>query len=328
MQLTLDMPIAPLQAYLEDKELIATNNVIESIEKPGEGNMNVVLRAVGSAHNVILKQSRPFVNKYPQIAAPADRIDKERQFYNLAKLVDGLGDFLPRILGYVEGDRLLALEDLGSTSDYTYLYQLGAQISKDDLDQARLFLDKLHGHSFDAMTVASFPRNAEMRTLNHEHIFKYPFMEENGLDLNTITSGLGDFAKKYQNDSALKSKALKVGERYFGSGQQLLHGDFFFGSWLKTDHGFKVIDPEFCFFGPAEFDVGVMLAHLDMARQIYDVDSILGDHSLDLDRDLVQHFQGMEIMRRIIGLAQLPLTLSLEEKKDLLERAYEQLMQG
>jgi len=39
--------------------------------------------------------------------------------------------------------------------------------------------------------------NAEMRTLNHEHIFAFPLQRTNGLDLDTITPGLasmpGDF---------------------------------------------------------------------------------------------------------------------------------------
>jgi len=286
----------------------------------------VVLRAVGTSGNVILKQSRPFVNKYPQIPAPIDRINKERQFYNLTKMVGGLTDFLPTIMGYVENDCLLVLEDLGVASDYTSLYEPGQKISQEDLKAALAFLNGLHGHTFDAMTISSFPRNAEMRTLNHEHIFKYPFVENNGLDLDTITPGLGEAANKYQRDPELKKKALKLGESYFGSGERLLHGDFFFGSWLKTDKGLKVIDPEFCFFGPAEFDLGILLAHLEMARQTYSFEAILRDHSLDLDRHLVKQFRAIEIMRRIIGLAQLPLTLSLEEKTQVLEKAYADLM--
>lgn len=41
----------------------------------------------------------------------------------------------------------------------------------------------------------------------------------------------------------------------------------------------------------------------------------------EFDEDLRQAFTGVEIMRRIIGIAQLPLALSLEEKSVLLEEA-------
>jgi 5-methylthioribose kinase len=36
---------------------------------------------------------------------------------------------------------------------------------------------------------------------------------------------------------------------------------------------------------------------------------------------LVDAYRGMEIMRRLIGIAQLPLSLTIDEKKALLERA-------
>jgi 5-methylthioribose kinase len=39
------------------------------------------------------------------------------------------------------------------------------------------------------------------------------------------------------------------------------------------------------------------------------------------DAHLAAQITGMEILRRIIGLAQLPLELSLEERKDLLAEA-------
>ena len=54
----------------------------------------------------------------------------------------------------------------------------------------------------------------------------------------------------------------KVGDIYLSDdGGVLLHGDYYPGSWLKTDAGFRVIDPEFCFLGPPEFDLGVLAAH-------------------------------------------------------------------
>jgi 5-methylthioribose kinase len=41
----------------------------------------------------------------------------------------------------------------------------------------------------------------------------------------------------------------------------------------------------------------------------------------DFDEKLLNQFVGVEILRRIIGLAQLPLSLSLETKKELLKEA-------
>jgi 5-methylthioribose kinase len=67
-----------------------------------------------------------------------------------------------------------------------------------------------------------------------------------------------------------------------------------------------------------------MLAHLHMARQPETIhQQVLTGyvrHSA-FDDSLLQQFTGIEILRRLIGLAQLPLTLSLDEKARLLQLA-------
>jgi 5-methylthioribose kinase len=172
--------------------------------------------------------------------------------------------------------------------------------------------------------------NRAMRTLNNEHITHYPFLEDNGFDLDTIQSGLQDLAMPYKRDADLKKTVQQLGAVYLAEEHPskpvtLLHGDYYPGSWLQTASGTKIIDPEFCFFGPAEFDLGVMIAHLMLAEQPPTVlNTVLTNYqqSTDFDERLRQRFTGVEILRRLIGLAQLPLTLSLDRKRDLLEDAY------
>ncbi len=94
--------------------------------------------------------------------------------------------------------------------------------------------------------------------------------------------------------------------RYLGPGATLLHGDFFPGSWLHDDSAPWIIDPEFGFYGPPEFDVGVLLAHLNLAGQ----DDALSEHVWEayaapggFDRSLAQGFAGIEIIRRLLGVS-------------------------
>ena len=82
-----------------------------------------------------------------------------------------------------------------------------------------------------------------------------------------------------------------------------------------------IIDPEFCFFGPAEFDVGVLVAHLLLAGN--SLEYALGiftryDGPEDFSESLALGFAGVEIMRRLLGVAQLPLRADLRDKKMLL----------
>ncbi|MCY7290983.1 MAG: phosphotransferase, partial [Ferruginibacter sp.] len=189
------------------------------------------------------------------------------------------------------------------------------------------FLNELHGSvikNYDPLL-----QNAAMKKLNHEHIFLYPFMEDNGLNLNNVTEGLHELSLQYKTDNALKEKARLLGLKYLEEGDILLHGDFYPGSWLQTNTGIKVIDPEFCFYGCAEFDVGVMIAHCYLSAQPQNIiETILKTYKKkdDFNLPLLHQFIGIEIMRRIVGLAQLPLVSTLQTKERLLQKSYELIM--
>ena len=73
-----------LYTYLKDEVLfLEDNEVVERTEIPGEGNMNVVLRVQTNLRSIILKQTRPYLNKFPNISAPIKRIEVEKEFYKL-----------------------------------------------------------------------------------------------------------------------------------------------------------------------------------------------------------------------------------------------------
>jgi 5-methylthioribose kinase len=165
-----------------------------------------------------------------------------------------------------------------------------------------------------------------MRKLNHEHVFSFPLNSGNGLSLDSITPGLSALARQLQQNVAFCKAVAEAGAAYLNSRAEgcLLHGDYFPGSWLRTEHGVFVIDPEFCFYGPPEWDVGVMLAHLHLAGQ----PAAMGNRALSmytahapLDRTLLSKFAGVEIMRRLIGVAQLPVAYGLRAKEELLHLA-------
>ena len=169
--------------------------------------------------------------------------------------------------------------------------------------------------------------NREMRALNHAHVFEIPLATENGLNLDGITPGLADVARVLKDDLDYVRAVRRLGqELYLGQGRGLIHGDFFPGSLLRTSSGTKVIDPEFGHFGFPEFDWGVFLAHLFLADQpAASVSRWVrrGRGQPGLDGDAMLSAAGVEIMRRLMGYAQLPLSCGLERKRDLLERSRE-----
>ena len=295
---------------------------IVSVEKPGEGNMNVVLRVITNQRSFILKQSRPFVQKYQDIPAPEDRINVEFQFYKTIEN-PSISKHIPKVLAHDPNQYLLLLEDLGNCKDMSFIYNNG-KIETSEIETLVQILSNIHKSS----VTNSYPENKELRALNHQHIFVLPFMENNGFSLDDIQIGLEDLSKPYKNDSQLKTIITQVGNRYLSEGTVLLHGDYYPGSWMAKEDQIFVLDPEFSFKGFPEFDLGVMAAHIVIATgNKLMISSIKNTYDLTLDEPLFLQITGIEIMRRIIGLAQLPLDKTLEEKKELLEIARTLIME-
>lgn len=288
---------------------------ILKLARAGEGNMNLVVRVTTSSRSVILKQSRPWVEKYPSIPAPEARLLVEAAFYGAVADERAVAGMMPALLQVDPESRSALIEDLGQSADCTALYG-GAKF---DLTSLVLWLGSLHALEVEATDLL---RNRAMRSLNHAHIFDLPMTGEHGMDLDDVTPGLQSVAADFRCRAGLGDRVAELGRSYLDDGVTLLHGDYYPGSWLRTDAGLKVIDPEFCFLGPAEFDVGVLLAHLEISGYSRSESTrLLEIYPLRLDETLAWSFAGVEIMRRLIGVAQLPIKRGLEEKARLLARA-------
>jgi 5-methylthioribose kinase len=310
-----------IERYVVTRALVNAGALPIAIERAGAGNMNLTLRvmpAVGPSF--ILKQGRPWVEKYKQIPAPAERTLVEAGFYSLVQADPFLAGRMPAILDFDRDNLVLVLEDVGK-SDLSSVYGSGST----ELGTVHELLEWLAQLAVVAVPDNSRPllANRAMRVLNHEHIFRLPLAVNNGLDLNRITPGLQNAADNLLADADYRDAVTALGARYLADGQTLVHGDYFPGSWLKTAAGVRIIDPEFCFLGEPEFDCGVMAAHLLIARCGRDPVEAIADsvRRRGLDAALVAAYAGVEIMRRLIGVAQLAVTYDLDRKCALLEHS-------
>ena len=265
--------ISSLERYAKGRGFISADESLVSAEKAGEGNMNLTLRLKTDTRSFILKQARPWVEKYPQIPAPDSRALVETAFYEAATTRTTLRDAMPKLLASDPDARVLVLEDLGEARDFTSLYS-GDRLSQADLDALVSYLVALHVRWKELPKIFN---HREMRVLNHKHIFRLPLQPDNGIDLEAFTDGV------------------------------------------------RIIDPEFCFMGTAAFDVGVMLGHLYLANQPEElIDRVFSSYGADASTAaLSRQCAGVEIMRRLIGVAQLPLGYGIDKKRELLELSQE-----
>jgi 5-methylthioribose kinase len=305
--------------YLTDIGILSSVAGPVQVSRAGEGNMNCTLRVITPERRLIVKQGRPWVEKYDHIAAPWERTLVEAAFYEAIARDRRLTARMPRLLYVDRASRILVLEDLRAP-DFTSIYA-GEIIDWATVNTLSNYLRNLHALAVEPSHRAVFA-NRGMRALNHEHMFRFPLQASNGLDLDRITPGLETAASALKHDRAFAVRVGELGEIYLADGSQLVHGDFFPGSWLQAPDGPMIIDPEFCFLGRGEFDFGVLIAHLVLAAQAPAlVDRVREAIPPAYDDALAMQFAGVEIMRRLIGVAQLPVDAPLQQKQAWLEWA-------
>lgn len=325
--------VAALRSHLIALGWIDPASTIQGLSSPGAGNMNHTLRVHLQGHSVptlILKQSLPYVAKYPDIPAPIARDQSEAAFYQSISTNLKLAERCPNLHGHDQANHLLCFEDLGAGLDFTHLYPQDAALApgateafQPALTGLLAWLSQLHRQPLlntTAEAIPSIPSNRAMRKLNHEHIFALPFTANNGFaEFEEVAAWQAELTQ----DSQVLQRIEALGELYLGTSNAaldtssaLLHGDFYPGSWLQAStatHQVHVIDPEFGFVGPAEFDLGVFSAHLTFAgwnsaalqklQQSYQPPA-------NFNPLLAAQFGAVEIMRRLLGVAKLPMKTS------------------
>lgn len=327
-----DDDLAPM---LHSKGWLGGDESIQRVESAGEGNMNWTLRVVTQRRSFILKQSRPWVAKFPAIAAPVQRALYEIRFYETVAPIESVSCRMPKLLGSDACQYLLVMEDLGAASDGSFLYEGSGEWLKqnaaDFFGEQIDWLGDLHRETMTEHPPSDF-RNLDLRKLNHEHIFHIPLLDPPELDVDSFTPGLAEVAAWTRKQRSLVEACQSLGQSYLSPDASrphcLLHGDYYPCSWLFLADGVRIIDPEFCYYGPPEFDLGVLAAHAIFAG--FDpsaVEPICDRYrqraGVPARRELVGQWAGIEIIRRLLGYAQLPLDCGLEQKRQWIEWAVE-----
>ncbi|HEY9216171.1 MAG TPA: S-methyl-5-thioribose kinase [Ancylobacter sp.] len=273
------------------------------VSEVGDGNLNLVFVVTGDRDAVIVKQALPYVRlvgeKWP---LPLKRSFFE--FHALTRQASRAPGMLPEVFYFDEAQALIVMEYLTPHVILRKAFIAGEQPPNAARDlgtfMARtLFLSSdLHMNARQRkMDLALFADNAELCDITENLVFSDPYY---AAELNAHTSPqLDGLVAELRADVELKVEAQKLKQMFVTRAEALLHGDLHTGSVMVTADDTRVIDPEFAFYGPMAFDVGMLIANFWMAYFSQDGRDIGAEKRDQMRRYLLQSIE--DIWRVFVG---------------------------
>jgi len=235
----------------------------------GDGNLNLVFVVRGATGAVVLKQALPYV----RMVGESWPLSVRRNFFEHAALQEQsrwAAEFVPAVYGNDEGMALIAMEFLTPHSVLrseliaarTYLRvgkHLGLFLARTLFNTSDLRLTSAEKKE----RVAIFLANTPMCQISEDLIFDEPYF--NSPSNRHTSPQLDSVVSSLARDTDLKVAVQGMKWQFLNQPECLIHGDLHTGSIMVTESETRVIDPEFAFYGPMGFDIGVLLANILMA---------------------------------------------------------------
>lgn len=313
-----------LPAYLAARGLL-TQPDAALVEEAGDGNINFVRRVrAQDGTTLVVKQARDALERFPEYRVTTERIVFERRYLrHAAELAGTRADVLPDVVDFDADARVLVLEDLGELRLDTALES--GPPPRDALTKLGEFLGAVHERSRPrAAELDRRFQNGEMRELHGEHIFTLPYE----LGAFPLSDSLRKTAEGVLARPGVRRAIASLRDRYYASGDALIHADPQPGNVLLQSGRPRLIDAEIAHVGDPAFDLGTALAHLYIHGLARDDASDPGEAlaagylaggGRPADVEQAQRYAGVEMLRRTIGAARLPVLESQALSESVLQ---------
>ena len=239
-----------------------------NIDEVGDGNLNLVYTVSSESGNIIIKQALPYV----RLVGDSWPLPLSRSFYEHEVLVRQAKrdpGSVPVIYYFDKEQAIIAMEMLLPhiilrkkliAGEYIngLAQRLGEFCARNAFRGSDLSLQTADKKSDTAM----FQGNLALMAITESLVFTEPYFEA---EMNHHTEGLDPVVKTLRSDVKMKSEAQKMLMKFTSNTETLCHGDLHSGSVMCTDNETKVIDPEFGFYGPMGFDIGMLISNYLMA---------------------------------------------------------------
>jgi 5-methylthioribose kinase len=240
-----------------------------TVDEIGDGNVNMIFRLAGPRGQVLIKQAVPYL----RCVGESWPLSLRRNFFERKALethATFAPQYLPRVLAFDEASAAMVMEFLG---DHIILrkgvmrgirYPQFAEHITDYMAKTLFFTSDLFlpaAKKKEQMQL--FCENTDLCKITEDLIFTDPYRVA---DKNRWTTPeLDRVAQTFAEDAELKIAITALKAKFLGSTEALIHGDLHTGSIMVNQQETKVIDPEFAFYGPMGFDVGLLLANFFLA---------------------------------------------------------------
>jgi 5-methylthioribose kinase len=264
--------------YPDTKNFLDITKPLEAAEL-SDGNLNAVFRVFEKdnlAKSILLKQGLPYL----RVAGESWPLSPERAGFEaraLAHEYTFAPGLVPRPYWFDETMNINAMEDLRDHQVMRKPMMAGVRFENLGVTIGRFLAATLYASSDFGMEAKAKKQlakrfaNGELCEITEDLILMEPFEpilvggKENRNRFNPL---IGDALADLQNDTDVKRNVAHLKHKFMTCGQALLHGDLHTGSIMASapdangQADIRVIDPEFAFFGPIGFDIGLFIANL------------------------------------------------------------------
>ena len=240
-----------------------------SVQEVGDGNLNLVFIVEGRVGSVIVKQALPYV----RLVGESWPLPLRRAYFEYNALIrqeERDPGVVPEIMHFDEDQALIVMERLsphvilrGQMMAGRPVEELGATMGRFCARTAFRGSDLSMAAARKKADVALFAGNVELCDITENLVFTDPYF---AAPLNRHTAPqLDPVVAELRADAALKIAAQHMKRAFTAKAETLCHGDLHAGSIMVTESAVRVIDPEFAFYGPLGFDIGMLIGNYLMA---------------------------------------------------------------
>lgn len=240
------------------------------VREVGDGNLNLVFIVEGATGAAVVKQALPYV----RLVGDSWPLPLKRSFFEyhaLTRQEARAPGSVPAIYHFDESQALIIMEYLAPPHIILRRALIEGRQLPNIAKDIGLFMARtlFRGSDLSMLTkdrkadLALFADNVELCGITEDLVFSDPYFDAK---LNRHTSPqLDGLVAELRADRDLKVEAQRLKHLFAANAETLLHGDLHSGSIMVTDTETRMIDPEFAFYGPMAFDVGMLLANFWMS---------------------------------------------------------------